>query len=67
MPVTPNGVLTYGKSKLAVSYETINYYQFTSTCSIGKAMRSRCQVVSLTFITTEWFLQLKKFESFFQH
>jgi len=45
LPVTSDEVLTYGKSKLALKY------------SNGK----QCQVVSITFIATEWFYQLKKF------
>ena len=44
--VAPDGVLTYGKSKFALKY------------SNGKG--KECQVVSVTFITTEWFFQLKK-------
>jgi len=42
LPVAPDGVLTYGKSKFA-------------------ATAKQCQMVSVTFIATEWFFQLKKF------
>ena len=41
LPVAPDGVLTYGKSKFA-------------------ATAKQCQMVSVTFIATEWFFQLKK-------
>jgi len=46
LPVAPDGVLTYGKSKFALKY------------SNGKGMSSGFS----TFIATEWFFQLiKKF------
>jgi len=32
-----------------------------------KNIPSRCQVVSLTFIATEWFFKLKKIEVFFNN
>jgi len=44
LPVAPNGVLTYGKSKFA----------------LNTATAKQCQVVSVTFIATGWFFQLKK-------
>jgi len=51
LSLAPDGVLTYEKSK------------FTWKCSIGKI----CQVISLTFIATEWFLQLKKLWRFWKN
>jgi len=48
LPVAPDGVLTYRKSK------------FAWKCSIDKAMPSRCQAVSPTFLATECFFQIKR-------